>query len=408
MRRRKRRKQRKIIILTSIALLFVLTTGYAAFQTNLNITAKGNIKYKTEFYVSTNGSDEHGNGTITKPYATINKAYEQVKDEATIYIMDTIIQNEVIKFTQGKNIHLTSYNASNTPNTIKKAQSLSEFLIVQIGGNLTLANITIDGNNISDIKGGIWISDATVHLETNATITNFNVNANTGYMCGAGIRVEKTSTLNINGGTISGNSAPCSGGIHNGGIINLNSGSITSNKAESGTGGGMDCASGSSFRMENGNISGNTASGHGGALLMSGGTAIINGGTIDNNTSSEGGAIKATSNSVVTINGGKITGNKSTALAGGIMIYNNSKVTMNGGEISENTAQTNGGGISVQGSSSLNHTATFILNGGSIKNNTAVVLNGGIDVGGTGTYTYQKGTVCGNKPTNSYETSTKC
>jgi len=43
MRRRKRRKQRKIIILTSIALLFVLTTGYAAFQTNLNITAKGNI-----------------------------------------------------------------------------------------------------------------------------------------------------------------------------------------------------------------------------------------------------------------------------------------------------------------------------------------------------------------------------
>ena len=44
--RRKRRKQRKIIILTSIALLFVLTTGYAAFQTNLNLTAKGNILEK--------------------------------------------------------------------------------------------------------------------------------------------------------------------------------------------------------------------------------------------------------------------------------------------------------------------------------------------------------------------------
>ena len=46
MRRRKRRKQRKIIIITSIALLFVLATGYAAFQTNLNITAKGNILEK--------------------------------------------------------------------------------------------------------------------------------------------------------------------------------------------------------------------------------------------------------------------------------------------------------------------------------------------------------------------------
>ena len=44
--RRKRRKQRKIIIITSISLLFILTVGYAAFQTNLNITAKANILEK--------------------------------------------------------------------------------------------------------------------------------------------------------------------------------------------------------------------------------------------------------------------------------------------------------------------------------------------------------------------------
>ena len=44
MRRRKRRKQRKIIILSSLTLLFIMTVGYAAFQTNINITAKGNIK----------------------------------------------------------------------------------------------------------------------------------------------------------------------------------------------------------------------------------------------------------------------------------------------------------------------------------------------------------------------------
>ena len=50
MRRRitriQRKKQRKLIIITSLSLLFVLTTGYAAFQTNLNITAKGNITDK--------------------------------------------------------------------------------------------------------------------------------------------------------------------------------------------------------------------------------------------------------------------------------------------------------------------------------------------------------------------------
>ena len=43
-RSRKRKKQRKIIILSMICLLCMMTAGYAAFQTNLNISAKGNIK----------------------------------------------------------------------------------------------------------------------------------------------------------------------------------------------------------------------------------------------------------------------------------------------------------------------------------------------------------------------------
>ena len=46
MRKRKRKKQRKIIILSVVSLLCIMTAGYAAFQTNLNITAKGNIREK--------------------------------------------------------------------------------------------------------------------------------------------------------------------------------------------------------------------------------------------------------------------------------------------------------------------------------------------------------------------------
>ena len=45
-RSRKRKKQRKIIILSMICLLCIMTAGYAAFQTNLNINAKGNIVSK--------------------------------------------------------------------------------------------------------------------------------------------------------------------------------------------------------------------------------------------------------------------------------------------------------------------------------------------------------------------------
>ena len=44
MKRKRRNKQRKLLIIASISFLFIMTAGYAAFQTNLNITAKGNIK----------------------------------------------------------------------------------------------------------------------------------------------------------------------------------------------------------------------------------------------------------------------------------------------------------------------------------------------------------------------------
>ena len=50
--RRKRRKQKKLIIILSLSLLMVITVGYAAFSTNLSITAKGNIKeFTIEDYV---------------------------------------------------------------------------------------------------------------------------------------------------------------------------------------------------------------------------------------------------------------------------------------------------------------------------------------------------------------------
>lgn len=51
-RRYKRKRQKKMIIILSLSLLIILTVGYAAFSTNLSITAKGNIKeYTTEDYV---------------------------------------------------------------------------------------------------------------------------------------------------------------------------------------------------------------------------------------------------------------------------------------------------------------------------------------------------------------------
>ena len=48
-RRRKKhnKNQRKILIISMVSLIFVMTVGYAAFSTNLNINAKGNIIKQT-------------------------------------------------------------------------------------------------------------------------------------------------------------------------------------------------------------------------------------------------------------------------------------------------------------------------------------------------------------------------
>ena len=43
MRRNRGKKQSKIIITSICALLLIMTVGYAAMQTNLEINAKGNI-----------------------------------------------------------------------------------------------------------------------------------------------------------------------------------------------------------------------------------------------------------------------------------------------------------------------------------------------------------------------------
>lgn len=60
--RRKRNRTKKIIIITTLCLLFVITVGYAAFQTNLSITAKGNIYNKGDLCYETS---DNGDGTVT-------------------------------------------------------------------------------------------------------------------------------------------------------------------------------------------------------------------------------------------------------------------------------------------------------------------------------------------------------
>ena len=70
-RRRKNQRQKKVIIISSICLLLCFCAGYAAFQTNISITAKGNIiesTYTIEELKDNFCNTESGDGLYADTY----------------------------------------------------------------------------------------------------------------------------------------------------------------------------------------------------------------------------------------------------------------------------------------------------------------------------------------------------
>ena len=379
--RYRRKKQKKILIIGSISLLLFLCVGYAAFSTNLSLTAKGNIKDRHDLYVSSNGSDTTGNGTINKPYATIQKAYDSAWQNSTIYVMDNITQTNKVTMNENKDIVLTSENNEN--NSIIRSDSLITHLIDVQNGVLTLENITIDGNDVPSQDSMINVASE-VYMEEGTLITKAN-NIND---WGGGFSVNG-GTLTMNGGTISeckytGGAAVFVFGDHQEGD------NYEGNKE-------------GTFIMNGGLITNNNSS----YTIWSAGILQFNGGTISNNTSNRYGIVSSSGpinitniNIINNKNISTITGSKSI-LSCAEYIKITCDMTMTGGIISNNQIS-DGSAIYVSSNSA------FTLDGGKIMNNTSSSdVAGGIFVW-RGKYTYKSGTVCGNTPANEYETSATC
>ena len=307
-------------------------------------------------------------------------------------------------------------------------------------------------NNIAGRGGGIYNHGQLII--NSGKIKNNSANLGTG-------GVQNCGYLEMNGGEISYNAAPSSGGIANLNNAVLNSGSINNNITTKHSGGIGNY--GELIINDGVRIYSNESKDGGGISNMDAyhekyiGNINMIGGTISNNVATGyGGGIanQYGTNNKVTIKNGNIFGNTSEAGGGGIYnhaflhiisanIYNNTSVSgggilnymilnIDGGEIYSNNAQKNGGGISGGSESQIimtggvirnniaplgggitvyaqtNYTSSFTLKGGTIKDNISTSSHGGIYVSGVGSYTRVSGIVCGNKPTNSYETHTTC
>ena len=358
-----------------------------------------------DLYVSSTGNDVTGYGTLTAPYATMNKAYQSAKGgttESTIYIMDDITVSETTNFNSNKNITLTSSDGSgntgsNIISTVTRGDSLTGYVVNETAGELILENITIDGNkdNVSSISAILYnYSNCKINLNTGSTLKN-NRDTND---YGGGI-YNAGGEIILNGGVISDNvtSSGAAGIWNNNGKITIISGEIKDNSCGNSGCGIWNNGGSAEFTMSGGEISNNnSSSGDGGGLVVAGGTMTMNDGKIKNNTAPNGGGVNVRI-ATFTMTGGEISDNTATNIGGGIYAWGSGTVTISGTAlINGNTAtNNNGGGIYI------NSDKIFNMTGGTISNNTATNNGGGIYVGTNSSLTMSGGTISSNTATTS-------
>ena len=261
---------------------------------------------------------------------------------------------------------------------------------VKNGGRLVLCDCQ-GGGTIKGATKDVW-GGACVYLYT-STFDMFGGKLTGGKVTkggggGAIALDDQQCVFNMYGGTIKNNEAKNGGAFFSttGGTVNLAGGTISGNKATMGSndaGGGAIYMRGSGKINISGSaqITGNSSSLDGGAILMGWGTVTISGnakltnniasrwggaicqrtdspytstinmtgGEISGNRASEGGAVEVLdANCTFNLSGGKITNNNSTGDGGAVYLNQEPSVlNMTGGEISGNTATGNGGGVSL-------------------------------------------------------------
>jgi hypothetical protein len=222
-------------------------------------------------------------------------------------------------------------------------------------GSVKNLTVTINGNGRLSLTGQgqiLYISAEQTFIIDSANLTLQGHSRNECQLV-----TVNTGVLQLKNGSISGNSAQGGGGgviVLSDGTFNMSGGTISGNTCTSlglagyilpGYGGGVYVMVGT-FNMSGGTISGNTASDGGGGVCVYGGTFNMSDGTISgNNTQKSGGGVSVTEKTTFTMSGGTISGNSAQDVGSGVGVVVNSTFIMKGGIISGNRASTNGGGV---------------------------------------------------------------
>ena len=152
LRRGKAQRQKQVLILGTLALISVLTVGYAAFQTNITLTAKGNVK------------------------PTVTYTVDQLKETA-VSEGDGLYDNEDGTYT---------YKGANPDNYITLGTDMYRIMEIDKDGNLKVirdATISLPwdlgySSNISGIKSSSS-NEGTRYAGLSSNTTDYCVSYNT-------------------------------------------------------------------------------------------------------------------------------------------------------------------------------------------------------------------------------------
>ena len=443
-------------LLALILLMTMLPT--AALAAEAPGTSSGTV-----IYVSESG-DDLAAGDESAPLKTISAAFTKAANGDTICLLSDIKLVGNLVLTGDKSVTLAG-KAGETAKKITYTKDTSttspDLYMIKVGvedgtattTKLTLENVTIDAE-AQDIRCIRVCPESQLTLENGATVCNGRAVhrrddhlGNTGTNdWGGGIVVDSTAKLIMNDGSaVTGCSAEQGGGIYLSGEMEMNGGTISGNTAvgdyfgteytQSAHGGAILIRANradydesydvpAKLTMTGGNIQNNKAasdlSAFGGAVAILGtpkNTAdltnefIMTGGTISGNTAGYGGAISAyaaarywNGNASVKISGNaEITQNIGRNGGGAIALFTSkadnytSTVEMSGGTISGNKTFSKGGGVFLYGKGD-----SFYMTDGKISDNEAK-QGGGISISDTDAAAYLLGgTIQDNKATDGY------
>ena len=375
-------------ILTVIMLMTMLPTAAFAADGESTETGDSTTPEAAIYLDQQHGADDNDGLSKTTAVKTIEKANELANEKN----INDICLSSFYKVTGtetwdlgGKTLH---------------RYGLGGYMIelADASASLTLSNVVIDGAE--------YTVEATHAAETDSIIKAANGGT---IVLNSGAILQNNKAAQFGSGILANNRVNIT--MEDGAIIRNN----TNRNYE--LGGGILIGNGSTFTMNGGEISGNTANGGGGVAII-GSTMVMNDGTISNNStyrtsgqgsygagvyvadyanSSGGDTVFTAKPASFEMNGGKITGNTALDYGGGVLTFpqQNQKITINikNGEISGNKVTTGSGGAVAAffGVTELN------IKGGTLTGNSAYQFGGGVFLYQATNVTISGGTISENK-----------